>query len=184
MQDSHAYHIKDNTMPELNFNIPDPTGTSRFVSPAVKIYSDTASVDKNIFGGLALQLGYIAKAIVEKNYTLKTHAHAGAKCLVALQDTVNKASDATLTVFMPTEYTSRESDDLTQWSACTSITIADMLKAAESLAVVSTHYDAMDVTVKDLSFPDYACSQPVYYVTDTKTVSKKTGGKKPVTSLI
>lgn len=160
---------------ELKFNLKSPEGKDSFLSPTVTI------LDKTLHGNLALQFGYVAKAMIEKVYTDKTKLMAGMYTCEALESAIAKDASAMVTVYMPTDFASRESTDLSKWTIVTTILASDLLKVAQ---VLNKGYQAMlsiDSDITALPTFDYAVSQPVYYTSpEGEKVAKVGKGKSPI----
>lgn len=171
-------------MSELKFNLKDSAGKDCFFSPTVKIVSKSAKVDKTITGNLALQFGYVVKAMVERSYTDKTKVQAGALIVEALADASKKADDVTISVYMPKLDVDRDNSDLGKWQNVITVSVKELLPVADALNKVASIYAQAESIISGITVKSYDVTQPTYYTApEGQPVAKKGSGKTKLTSL-
>lgn len=170
-------------MPTTNvkFNLPDPTGTARFISP-ITVISMAGESDVKFTGNLSLQFGYLVKSYAEENYTDKTLMKAGAMTRPALEDAISADPDATIGIYMPTAYESRESEDLALYTQIAIVKASVLLPVAIALESGFAFFTAQDEVYKTLPKNDLNVVQPVYFTPDPKAgkVAKPGKANQPI----
>lgn len=170
----------------LQFNVMDTAGKQRFITPIVELTVDGKKVQAK--KEVALDLAYIIKAICDADFsgvtTAGAVAHVG-KVVLGMKPGTQ------YTVYMPTQYDARESDDLKKWTACATVNqdtiskavtlvsqVESLLKGArEALAVAQKEADSLTAKAGIASVTH---TQPVYFAGER---AKRGSGKAEITSL-